>query len=43
MDFSLAKNWHFGERFRAQFRAEFFNILTISTSPIRTAADKNVG
>ncbi len=27
VDFSLAKNWHFGERFRAQFRAEFFNIL----------------
>ena len=26
-DFSLAKNWHFGERLRAQFRAEFFNIL----------------
>jgi hypothetical protein len=26
-DFSLAKNWHFGERFRAQFRAEFFNIF----------------
>ena len=27
VDFSLAKNWHFGEHFRAQFRAEFFNIL----------------
>ena len=27
LDFSLAKNWHFGERLRAQFRAEFFNIL----------------
>jgi hypothetical protein len=27
LDFSLAKNWHFRERFRAQFRAEFFNIL----------------
>jgi hypothetical protein len=26
-DFSVAKNWHFGERFRAQFRAEFFNIF----------------
>ena len=26
-DFSIAKNWHFGERLRAQFRAEFFNIL----------------
>jgi hypothetical protein len=26
-DFSLAKNWHFGERVRAQFRAEFFNIF----------------
>jgi hypothetical protein len=25
--FSLAKNWHFGERLRAQFRAEFFNIF----------------
>jgi hypothetical protein len=27
VDFSLAKNWHVGERFRAQFRAEFFNIF----------------
>ena len=27
LDFSLAKNWHFGERLRAQFRAEFFNIF----------------
>jgi hypothetical protein len=27
LDFSLAKNFHFGERLRAQFRAEFFNIL----------------
>src|ERR1700674_2889621 len=27
VDFSIAKNWHFGERFRAQFRAEFFNIF----------------
>ncbi len=27
LDFSVAKNWHFGERFRAQFRAEFFNIF----------------
>jgi hypothetical protein len=27
LDFSIAKNWHFGERVRAQFRAEFFNIL----------------
>jgi Carboxypeptidase regulatory-like domain/TonB dependent receptor len=26
-DFSIAKNWHLGEKFRAQFRAEFFNIL----------------
>jgi hypothetical protein len=26
-DFSIAKNWHFGERVHAQFRAEFFNIL----------------
>jgi hypothetical protein len=26
-DLSLAKNWHFGERLRAQFRAEFFNIF----------------
>ncbi len=26
-DFSLAKNFHFGERVRLQFRAEFFNIL----------------
>ncbi|MGA7080454.1 MAG: carboxypeptidase regulatory-like domain-containing protein [Terriglobales bacterium] len=26
-DFSVAKNWHFGERYRAQFRAEFFNIF----------------
>jgi len=27
LDFSIAKNWHFGERLRAQFRAEFFNLL----------------
>jgi hypothetical protein len=27
LDFSVAKNWHFGETLRAQFRAEFFNIL----------------
>jgi len=27
LDFSVAKNWHFGERVHAQFRAEFFNIL----------------
>jgi hypothetical protein len=27
LDFSVAKNWHFSERFRAQFRAEFFNIF----------------
>ena len=26
-DFSVAKDWRFSERFRAQFRAEFFNIL----------------
>ena len=26
-DFSVAKNWHLGEKLRAQFRAEFFNIL----------------
>jgi Carboxypeptidase regulatory-like domain/TonB dependent receptor len=27
LDFSIAKNWHLGERVKAQFRAEFFNIL----------------
>jgi hypothetical protein len=27
LDISVAKNWHFGERVRAQFRAEFFNIF----------------
>jgi len=27
VDFSLAKNWKFGERLGAQFRAEFFNIF----------------
>lgn len=26
-DFSLAKNFHFGDRYRLQFRGEFFNIL----------------
>jgi hypothetical protein len=26
-DFSIAKNWQFGERLHAQFRAEFFNIF----------------
>jgi outer membrane receptor protein involved in Fe transport len=30
-DFSLTKNWKFGERFGTQFRAEFFNILNHST------------
>lgn len=27
LDFSVAKNFHFGERMRIQFRAEFFNIF----------------
>ena len=27
LDFSVAKNWHFGDHLRAQFRAEFFNIF----------------
>ncbi len=27
VDFTVAKNWKFGERFTAQFRAEFFNIF----------------
>jgi hypothetical protein len=27
VDFSLGKNWHFGDRLRAQFRAEFFNVF----------------
>ena len=27
LDFSVAKNWHLGERLRAQFRAEFFNLF----------------
>jgi len=26
-DFSIAKNWHLGDRVHAQFRAEFFNIF----------------
>ncbi|HXQ25769.1 MAG TPA: TonB-dependent receptor [Candidatus Acidoferrales bacterium] len=26
-DFSIGKNWKFGERLNAQFRAEFFNVL----------------
>ncbi len=26
-DFSVAKNWHLGEKVHAQFRAEFFNIF----------------
>ena len=26
-DFSVAKNWHLGERIHAQFRAEFFNVF----------------
>ena len=26
-DFSVFKNWRFGERFSGQFRAEFFNVL----------------
>jgi hypothetical protein len=27
IDFSMAKNWRFKERYGFQFRAEFFNIL----------------
>ena len=27
LDFSVAKNWHFGDRLKTQFRAEFFNLL----------------
>jgi hypothetical protein len=27
LDLSIAKNWHFGERVHAQFRAEFFNLF----------------
>ncbi|MBV9267149.1 MAG: TonB-dependent receptor, partial [Acidobacteriaceae bacterium] len=27
VDLSVAKNWRFGERWRAQFRVEFFNVL----------------
>ncbi len=27
LDFSVTKNWRFGERLTAQFRAEFFNVL----------------
>jgi hypothetical protein len=27
VDFTLAKNWKFGERLAAQFRAEFFNLF----------------
>jgi hypothetical protein len=27
VDLSIGKNWHLGEYFRAQFRAEFFNIF----------------
>jgi len=27
LDFAIAKNWHLGERMKAQFRAEFFNVL----------------
>jgi hypothetical protein len=30
-DFSVTKNWKFGERLGTQFRAEFFNILNHST------------
>jgi hypothetical protein len=30
-DFSVTKNWKFGERFGTQFRAEFFNILNHPT------------
>ena len=30
-DFSVTKKWRLTERFSAQFRAEFFNILNITT------------
>ena len=39
-DFSVAKNWHLGERVHAQFRAEFFNVLNHPTvaNPYGSAA-----
>ena len=42
---SISKNWHFGERYSAQFRAEFFNVFnrTDIATPTSSALDPNSG
>jgi hypothetical protein len=45
VDMSISKNWHFGERYSAQFRAEFFNVFnrTDIATPTSSALDPNSG
>ena len=42
-DLSVTKNFLFGERLKAQFRAELFNVSTIRTSQIHTAVQMALG
>jgi len=41
VDFTIAKNWKFGERFGAQFRAEFFQYFQSSQLCQSVLVDKN--
>ena len=45
LDFSVSKNWKFGERFTTQFRAEFFNITNHPNfaNPFGGATGQGVG
>jgi hypothetical protein len=43
VDFSVAKDWHFTERFSAQFRAEFFNVFNWANFGVPGANNPAVG
>jgi hypothetical protein len=43
VDMSISKSWHFRERYSAQFRAEFFNLLNIPTVGAPGATDPTKG
>jgi TonB dependent receptor-like, beta-barrel len=43
VDLSIAKSWHIGERYSAQFRAEFFNIFNHPTIDLPGSLDPNKG
>jgi Carboxypeptidase regulatory-like domain len=43
VDFSVAKIWHFKERYSAQFRAEFFNLFNRADFGIPGKTDPNSG